>query len=235
MDRHEIQISNALTTGTRTLVGCGPVLPGFQLRIVDPETRQICEPNRIGEIWLAGPCVGRGYWGQPEATSELFEATLSGQGADSTRYLRTGDLGFMHEGELFVAGRRKDMILISGRNLYPQDLEQTAETAHPHIRSGGVFAISVDKGLKETAVMLLECSRIPSPKEVRAPDRWRAKEGRQSSTRSNCTISCPLRAGCLPRTSSGKPMRSAARRLYLQGALEPLRLSCAGADPSGSR
>ncbi|OAD41802.1 hypothetical protein LPB72_10875 [Hydrogenophaga crassostreae] len=224
MDSHEIQISPVQAPGTRTLVGCGPALPGVQLRIVDPETKQICAPNRIGEIWLAGACVGRGYWGQPEATIEHFQATLTDQGADSTRYLRTGDLGFMHKGELFVAGRRKDMILINGRNLYPQDLEQTTESAHADIRSGSVFAISIDRGLKETAVMLIECSRIPSLKGVRELiDGVQKQVGIEHEIELHDIV--PLRAGCLPRTSSGKPMRSAARRLYLQGALEPLRLT----------
>lgn len=224
IERHEVQAALPGTPGTRTLVGCGPALPGFQLCIVDPNTTVPCAPDRIGEIWVAGPSVGRGYWGQTDASTEHFGATLAHVGADAARYLRTGDLGFMHGGELFVAGRRKDLILVNGRNLYPQDLEQTAEASHPGIRPGGVIAISVDKGLKETAVMLVECSRRPSADVMRELiDGVQKQVGIEHQVDLHDIV--PLQAGALPRTSSGKPMRSAARQLYLQGALEPLRLA----------
>ncbi|MGS5086931.1 non-ribosomal peptide synthetase [Hydrogenophaga sp. A37] len=224
IERHEVQHALLGAPGTRTLVGCGPPLPGFELCIVDPDTSVPCLPHRIGEIWVAGPSVGRGYWGQPEASAEHFGATLAHAGADPTHHLRTGDLGFMHEGELFVAGRLKDLILVNGRNLYPHDLEQTAEASHPNIRSGGVIAISVDKGLKETAVMLVECSRRPAPDAVRELlDGVQEQVGIEHQLDLHDIV--PLPAGALPRTSSGKPMRGAARRLYLQGALEPLRLA----------
>jgi amino acid adenylation domain-containing protein len=224
IERHEVRHAARGTSGTRTLVGCGPALPGFQLCIVDPDTSLPCPPHRIGEIWVAGPSVGRGYWGQPEASAEHFGATLAHAGADPTQHLRTGDLGFMHGGELFITGRRKDLILLNGRNLYPQDLEQTAEATHPNIRPGGVIAISVDRGLKETAVLLVECSRRPTPDVVRELlDGVQKQVGIEHQLDLHDTV--PLPAGALPRTSSGKPMRGAARRLYLQGALEPLRLA----------
>ena len=209
--------------GARTFVGCGPALPGFQLRIVEPDTLEPCAPDRIGEIWVAGPSVSRGYWGQPEASAEHFGATVAGDNVDSAHYLRTGDLGFMQGGELFVTGRRKDLIISNGRNLYPQDLEQTAEAAHANVRAGGAIAISVDKGTKEAVVMLLECSRRPTPDMVR-----QLIDGVQKRVAIEHQLDLhdivPMRAGTLPRTSSGKPQRGAARRLYLQGRLESLRM-----------
>lgn len=230
IERDEVRVASAERAGTRTLVGCGPVLPGFQLRIVDPATGTPCAPSRIGEIWVAGPSVGRGYWGQADATVEHFGATLAAEAADPARYLRTGDLGFMHGGELFIAGRRKDLIIANGRNLYPQDLEQTAEAAHPNVRGGGVIAVSVDKGAREAVVMLVECSRRPSPDVVRQlVDAVHQRVATEHQVDLHDIVA--LRTGTLPRTSSGKPQRSAARRLYLQGRLEPMRLS---AQPASS-
>ncbi|MGM9427158.1 amino acid adenylation domain-containing protein [Hydrogenophaga sp. MI9] len=222
-ERHEVQPVPAETPGARTLVGCGPALPGFRLRIVDPDTGVPCAPGRIGEIWVAGPSVGRGYWGQPQATAEQFGATLAVQEADPVHYLRTGDLGFLHLGELFIAGRCKDLIISNGRNLYPQDLEQTAEAAHPNVRAGGVMAISVDKGAREAIVLLVECRRNPAPEVVRElVDRVQRQVAIEHQVELHDIV--PLRTGSLPRTSSGKPQRGAAQRLHRQGRLEPLRI-----------
>lgn len=240
IERNEVRLAAPEATGTRTLVGCGPALPGFELRIVDPDTRTPCGPDRIGEIWVSGPSVGRGYRGHPQATAEHFGATLASDTVDKgdkgdkdvTRgYLRTGDLGFLHGGELFVAGRRKDLIIANGRNLYPQDLEQTAEAAHPNIRVGGVIAVSVDKGAREAVVMLVECSRRPAPDVVRElVDAVHRRVAAEHQVDLHDIV--PLRTGTLPRTSSGKPRRGSARRLYLQGELEPLRLSARSAAPA---
>lgn len=228
IERHEVRTAQATTPRTRTLVGCGPALPGFQLRIVDPDTAVPCAPGRVGEIWVAGPSVGQGYWGQAEASAECFGVALADGGADATRYLRTGDLGFLHGGELFVSGRRKDMIVVNGRNLYPQDLERTAEATHANIRVGGCIAFPVDKGHREAAVLLVECGRYLSPDAVRE-----LIDGVQRQVAIEHELDLhdvvPLRAGSLPRTSSGKPQRAAAKRLYLQGALEPLRLAAQAA------
>jgi amino acid adenylation domain-containing protein len=223
IERHEVQVAPSGAPGSRTLVSCGPALPGFQLQIVDPKTRMPCAHDRVGEIWVSGPSVGQGYWGQPEATAESFGAALANATSKSDPYLRTGDLGFMQGGELFITGRRKDLIVVSGRNLYPQDLELTAEQVHPSIRSGGVVAISVDSGLKESVVMLIECTRRPSPELVRE-----IIDGVQKQVAIEHQLDLhdvvPVRTGTLPRTSSGKPQRGAARRIYLQGAFETLRL-----------
>jgi amino acid adenylation domain-containing protein len=229
LEQHLILLAPPGAAGTKTLVGCGPALPGFVLRIVDPETAELCAPDRVGEIWVAGPSVARGYWGQAGASAEVFGASLAREPSDNTHYLRTGDLGFMREGELFIAGRRKDLILVHGRNLYPQDLEQTAAAAHPSIRAGGVIAISIDKGPKESAAILVECGRRTPPEVVREMiDAVQQQVGFAHQLDLYDVV--PLAAGSLPRTSSGKPQRAAARRLYLQGTLEPLRLAAQSAS-----
>src|SRR5262249_49974575 len=106
--------------GFRALVGCGIPRLGQEVLIVHPEQRRHCGPGEIGEIWTAGPSVADGYWDAAEKTEQTFQARLDD---DSGPYLRTGDLGFLHDGELFIAGRLKDLLIIQGRNHYPQDIE----------------------------------------------------------------------------------------------------------------
>ncbi|HEX2222817.1 MAG TPA: fatty acyl-AMP ligase, partial [Thermoanaerobaculia bacterium] len=127
----------------RRLVSNGRAWLGQQVVLADPETGLECPAGRVGEIWVAGPSVARGYWRNPEATERDFGAFLAdGQGP----FLRTGDLGFAAGGELYVTGRLKDLIIIRGRNHYPQDLELTAERSHPDLHAGGGAAFAVDAG-----------------------------------------------------------------------------------------
>ncbi len=209
--------------GSRTLVSCGAPLPNLEIRIVDPFTRIPCPADQIGEIWVAGPSVGRGYWGQPEASQIQFRASVCDDEDGNQTYLRTGDLGFLSQGELFIAGRYKDLIVVNGRNIYPQDLEQTAQEAHTAIRRAGVMAVSVEHGEREAVVLLVECNRRTSPGIVRSlVDEAKRRIALEHELNLHEVV--PLPAGALPRTSSGKPQRGAARDLYLQGALEPMRL-----------
>ena len=117
---------------TRSLVGCGQTLSEQQIVITNPKTLTRCLPNEIGEIWVSGPSVSQGYWNRTEETRQTFHAYQSDTGKGP--FLRTGDLGFLHNGELFVTGRAKDLIIIHGRNLYPQDIELTAEHSHSALR-----------------------------------------------------------------------------------------------------
>jgi len=114
---------------TRTFAGCGQVLPGNTVVIVDPESLTQCPPGSVGEIWISSPSVAQGYWQRPEESERTFHAYLADTGEGS--FLRTGDLGFLQDGELFVTGRLKDLIIIRGRNHYPQDIELTVEQSHP--------------------------------------------------------------------------------------------------------
>jgi acyl-CoA synthetase (AMP-forming)/AMP-acid ligase II len=139
LTRGEVQSALPTKRSVRA-VSSGRIGPGTTVRIVDPESGIAVEPGRVGEIWVAGPCVTMGYWNRGEESEATFHARLSG---DSRNYLRTGDLGFVDEGELFITGRKKDLIVVRGVNHYPQDIEQTVELADTAIRPHFVAAFSV--------------------------------------------------------------------------------------------
>ena len=142
---------------SRTIVGCGNTSLDQKIVIADPETHSPCPDQQVGEIWVCGPNVARGYWNQPEETERTFCARLAN--GDQTRFLRTGDLGFINNGELFVTGRLKDLIIIRGRNYYPQDIEATVESSHPAIESNASAAFSVEVGGEERLVVACEVRR----------------------------------------------------------------------------
>jgi acyl-CoA synthetase (AMP-forming)/AMP-acid ligase II len=121
LESDRVLATSAESENVRTLIGCGQTLPGQKIAIVNPETLTRCQPDEVGEIWVSGPSVGVGYWNRTEETERTFRAYLSDTGEGP--FLRTGDLGFLQDGELFITGRAKDLIIIRGRNLYPQDIE----------------------------------------------------------------------------------------------------------------
>ena len=135
------------------LVSCGKAIAGMDVCIVNPDTLEVCPENQIGEIWVSGPSVGKGYWQNPEQTKETFGFHLPG--SDKT-YLRTGDLGFLKNGELYATGRLKDLIIINGKNYYPQDIEITVENSNPFIMPGSVAAFTVDGKASEELVVVAE-------------------------------------------------------------------------------
>lgn len=153
------------------IVSCGVPLPQNRVIIVEPERNIQLADDSIGEIWIEGPAVGNGYWKRPRETHEVFGAILTDD-PHRTNFLRTGDLGFLHQGHLFVTGRLKDIIIIRGRNYYPQDLEHHVEGAFPSIRPGCSIAFSVEargaKGIEERLVIVAEVER--------------RREGRRSET-----------------------------------------------------
>ncbi len=140
----------------RTLVGSGAVLPGETVMIVDPETRERLPSDSIGEIWVQSPSVGKGYYQRKDATERTFNAyTRSGEGP----FLRTGDLGFLYDGQLYVSGRLKDMIIVRGVNRYPQDIEATVERACDVVQAGAVGAFAMDDKGREQLVIVAETVR----------------------------------------------------------------------------
>ncbi len=143
--------------GSRALVGCGGTLPDQKIVIADPESMTLCPADRIGEIWVHGPSVAQGYWRQPEATEATFRAYLkdTGQGP----FLRTGDLGFLRDGELFITGRLKDLIIFRGRNIYPQDIEETVQQSHPFLVPNSGAALTVEVDGQERLVVVQELER----------------------------------------------------------------------------
>lgn len=133
----------------------GSALTGHRLAIVDPETLRRCEPGRVGEIWVSGPSVAQGYWRRDEDSRRSFAGEMA-EPADGERYLRTGDLGFLHAGELYICGRLKDLIILNGLNIYPQDVELAAFESHARLRENGTIAFAVDRDDTEQLVIVQE-------------------------------------------------------------------------------
>ncbi|SHF16747.1 fatty acyl-AMP ligase [Streptoalloteichus hindustanus] len=204
-----------------TLVGCGrPV--DQRVRIVEPRTCKPLPDGRVGEIWVSGPNVGLGYWGRPKETRRTFGLALDAPddplaaGEDGRGWLRTGDLGVVVDGELFVTGRIKDLIVIDGRNHYPQDIELTVERAHPAVRRHSVaaFAIPGDEG--ERLVVVAERARDERTWGTTTPDVVAAARAAVASTHGVSVHDMwLLEPGQTPRTSSGKISRAASRVQYL--------------------
>jgi acyl-CoA synthetase (AMP-forming)/AMP-acid ligase II len=215
LEQHRVLPANG--AAARVVVGCGRPLPGGHVVIVDPDTGVACGPNRVGEIWVSGPSVTRGYWNRPEESALVFGARLADTGEGP--FLRTGDLGFMRDGNLAITGRIKDLIILDGRNHYPQDIEGTIEQRVPAIRLGGVAAFSVDRDGAERLVIAAEVARshrgMDQHEIVRAVRRAVAEEHAVSVH----TVVL-LRAGGVPKTSSGKTQRRACRAAFLAGTLD---------------
>ncbi|MBE4753746.1 amino acid adenylation domain-containing protein, partial [Corallococcus sp. ZKHCc1 1396] len=227
LERHRAEEAGAGTPGARTLVGCGRTLLEQRIAIVDPDTLERRAPGEVGEVWVSGPSVARGYWGREDVTRETFQARIAHE--DSGPFLRTGDLGFLRpEGELYVTGRRKDLIILRGRNHYPQDLELTVEAAHPTLRPGGSAVFAVDVGGEERAVVVQEIDvrRLESLRQ-----QFEAVDAAIGSIRQRLAELHEVQAhavvliepGSLPKTSSGKVQRYACRTGFLTGTLQEVR------------
>lgn len=218
----------------RTLVGCGRARADLELRIVDPETRQPLAEGRVGEIWLAGDSVASGYWNRPELTAETFRAYTADPSAGP--YLRTGDLGFLQGGELFVAGRSKDLIILRGRNLYPQDIEFLAHRAHPALPAGRGAAFTLDVAGREELVLVHEVAR--ARREDLDPARILAAVDRDLAAHHAIRLYALflLRPGAIPRTPNGKIQRQACRARLLAEELDVLafRVRNEGAEPGST-
>jgi malonyl CoA-acyl carrier protein transacylase len=217
--RRVVQASDA-ETNQRTFVGCGESLGGQQLKIVDPETLEECAPDAIGEIWVRGGSVAQGYWNKPEETAETFQARLASNGEGP--FLRTGDLGFLSNGELFVTGRLKDLIIINGRNHYPQDIERTIEQSYAGIRQGGVAAFAVEIEGEERLVTVQEIERgylrTLNVAEVEAVIRDAVSVNHELELHAIVLV----KPGSIPKTTSGKLQRRLCSKMFLAGEFVPL-------------
>ncbi|MFF7980719.1 fatty acyl-AMP ligase [Streptomyces sp. NPDC007901] len=201
------------------LVGCGRPTDQ-EAAIVDPVSLVRLEDGCVGEIWLSGPNVGRGYWGRPEQSEATFRATLHGDnpGQGTQRWLRTGDLGVWHDNHLYITGRLKDLVIIDGTNHYPQDIEHTVENAHPAIRRHHTATFSVPTDDGERLIVVAEHARdLAEPHKVRdevtRAVRAAVSAGHAISMR-DFVLAPP---GTVPHTTSGKVARGACRERYLRG------------------
>jgi acyl-CoA synthetase (AMP-forming)/AMP-acid ligase II len=227
LENGQVVSTTADARGARSLVGCGRTIPEQEIILVDPEHRLRCQPSQVGEIWVRGPSVTHGYWGRSEQTANTFAASLADTGEGP--FLRTGDLGFLKDGELFVTGRLKDLIILDGRNLYPQDIERSVEESHPAIRPGCCMAFSVDQDSVERLIVVAEVERTYWSNVARRGDAVAPAElqplfkaiRRAVSETHDARIANILlvRPASLPKTPSGKHQRRACRETFLRGTL----------------
>lgn len=218
-DNHVVDVAPEHPAAT-PFVGCGHAQRGHEIAIVDPSTRRACAAGEVGEIWLAGGSVAQGYWGRPAETEQTFSAFLS----ETKRgpFLRAGDLGFLLDGELFVTGRLKDLIIIRGRNYYPEDLEATVQDSHPALLRGrgAAFSAMPPSNDAEQLIVVQEVDR----ERIREADVGVVIAAIRTAITEHYEIQAhavvlaePLR---IPTTSSGKIRRNACRQRFLDGGLE---------------
>ncbi|MGL5872421.1 MAG: fatty acyl-AMP ligase [Xenococcaceae cyanobacterium] len=233
LEKNRIVPARVGAENSRILVGCGKSLLDRQIAIVHPEHLTRCDRTEVGEIWVSGSSVAKGYWGKPEESKRTFEAYL----ADTKEgpFLRTGDLGFIEDGELFVTGRLKDVIIINGRNHYPQDIERTVEQSNSFIRPSCAAGFSVNINGEERLVVLAEIdrrywdsSKVNNVKDANTKqDNPDAKELIRSirqavSQHHDLQVyeTLLLKPGSIPKTSSGKIQRHICRTEFLAGTLQ---------------
>jgi 8-amino-7-oxononanoate synthase len=206
----------------RRLVACGSPVGGLRVVIVDPQTRTEGAPGRVGEIWIAGASVGQGYWHKPGQTRRSFDARLSDTGGGP--FLRTGDLGFMRDGQLYVTGRLDDLIIVRGLNRYPQDIEATARGSHPLLESGYGAAFLADDHGRQRLVLVQEAASNEEKDWTPALDAIHRAVLEEHDLALDAIVL--VRNGSIPRTSSGKIQRHACRAAFLAGELKALAEHC---------
>ena len=217
LEQNIVVEASSRTTDARNVVGSGETACGTHVVIANPKSRTRCASNEVGEVWVTGPGVTRGYWNRSKENEETFRAHLDDTGEGP--FLRTGDLGFIRNGELFITGRLKDLIIIRGLNHYPQDIELTVERSHAALRRGGGAAFSIDAEGEERLVVVHELDfrqQLPNFQEVVNSIRQAIAENHQVQLYALALI----KPGVLPKTTSGKVQRSLCRTFYLENTLD---------------
>ncbi|MBV5260703.1 alpha/beta fold hydrolase [Synechococcus moorigangaii CMS01] len=203
------------TETTVTLVGSGEVIGDQIVKIVDPQDLIPCGPGEIGEVWVKGESIAQGYWQKAALTQQQFQAQVAGE----TGFLRTGDLGFLQDGELYITGRLKDLLIIRGRNHYPQDIELTVEAAHPALRQGAGAAVSIEVDGDEQLVIVQEVERQYARKLDIAAVSQAIRGAIAAEHQLQPHAICFIKPGSIPKTSSGKIRRHACKAGFLDRTL----------------
>ena len=218
LQQHRLRPPGGDTHNVRSVVSCGHA-PQQRVLIVNPETRTLCPTGRVGEIWIKGESVAPGYWNDAEATRTTFHAQLAGR--NDGPYLRTGDLGFIRDGQLYLTGRLHDLVLIGGKHYYPGDIEDAVRASHPALREGEAAAFSIDFTGESQLVVLHELQR----RELRRLPHADVETAARSAVLAEFGVSLQemifVPEGTLPKTSSGKIRRHALRDAYLRNASLP--------------
>ncbi|MCC2650942.1 MAG: hypothetical protein K0Q60_1097 [Microvirga sp.] len=218
LERHQVSEDETSVDQGQALVGCGHAWAEQHVLIVDPQNLDPLPENRVGEIWVKGPSVTRGYWNRQEETVQIFQAQVASTGEGP--FLRTGDLGFVKDGRLFVTGRLKDLIIIRGRNHSPQDIELTVERSHAALRPSCGAAFSVEVEEEERLVVVQEMDHRAEANIDEMAAAIRQAIGEQHELQVHAIVL--IRPGSLAKTSSGKVQRHLARAKFLAGTLEVL-------------
>jgi len=202
----------------RDLVGCGRSLLDQRIVIADPETGERCDPDEVGEVWVSGGSVARGYWGDPDLSHATFGAQIAGEVGQP--YLRTGDLGFLLDGELFICGRLKDVIIKAGQNYFAEDIEHTVERSHPGLRPNCCAAFGVEAAGAERMVIVqeLEYGRKGDARAIIGGIQMAVSK--QHDVMADAIVL--IRPGSLEKTGSGKVRRQTTRTLFLAAELPVL-------------
>lgn len=214
---HRVVVAERGAPGSRTLVSCGASHLQTKTIIVDTETGLQCKPGTVGEIWVAGPTVAKGYYNNAEDTERTFNARLSD--TNEGPFLRTGDLGFIHNANVYVTGRIKDVIIVDGANHYPQDIEETVEKSHAAIRPGCVIAFSIEDGGAEKVVVVAEAGGLSNP-DGATPVYAAVRKAVARDHDLRVHKVCLIQPRSITKTSSGKLQRQACKRGFLDGALD---------------
>src|SRR6202041_276819 len=240
VNKHALALGKARMTtevseigGATQIVSCGTPLPGLDVKIVDPDQHGALEPGHIGEIWIAGSGKCLGYWNNPELTLKQFRARLVDDSPYDDGYLRTGDMGFFHDGELFVCGRIKDMIILRGQNYYPQDIESVVERASSLIRANCVAAFQIHEDSEPALAIVAE---VKNPKAL--PEARKIAAAVRNYLNVEVALISFITPRAIPRTSSGKIMRHRTKHMWLEGQFTVLsefsREKDAGPSTTGS-
>lgn len=218
LEQNRVVVATDRQEGDRALVGCGRTWLDQKIVIVDPESFTLSPPKQVGEIWVSGLSVTQGYWNRPEHTQQTFHAYLADTGKGP--FLRTGDLGFLQDGELFVTGRLKDLIIIRGRNHYPQDIEMTVEQSHSALKpsSGAAFVIKIKN--EERLIIVQEVERNYLRKIDVNELIGDINEAVTLHHELQVYAVVLVKPGSIPKTSSGKIQRYACRSAFLAGTLD---------------
>jgi acyl-CoA synthetase (AMP-forming)/AMP-acid ligase II len=208
------RVEVAKTEQGYALVGCGGAVGDQRILIVDPQQRVRCAHDQVGEIWVQSPSATDGYWGRPEESAAACHAQLADD-AEAGGFLRTGDLGFLYEGELFITGRLKDQLVVRGAKHNAEDLERTVEKSHPAVRagSGAAFGIDTPAGQRVAVAFEIDTRRGANPQDIVDAI------GRSLSAVHEIAphVVILLKPGTVPKTSSGKVQRHAMRATYVKG------------------
>lgn len=217
LERQQVVIVAETEPNARNFVSVGSAWLDTKIAIVDPETDLECPADRIGEIWVSGGSIAQGYWQQTDATKSTFQAQLAGS---QDNWLRTGDLGFMCDRQLFITGRLKDLLILWGRNHYPQDIEMTVQSSHPALRIDAGAAFAIEGAQNECLVIVQEVERTALQKlnvdETISAIRQAISEQHEISVFAIALI----KPASIPKTSSGKIQRQACRDRFLAGSLD---------------